>query len=166
MRRGLKNSLILLFFPLLAYGQDIGPSLVIDSGFETGLNSWIAWNNASTLNTVSPLAGTQSLRFSTAPGGRGQLITNIQAGARYRLTGLGRLTNLNDLATIGVSFANSTGQMIVDQWIKVESTTPRLYSFDLQAPAGATEVYVYAFKNSGDQPADFDNLNLVKIADQ
>jgi hypothetical protein len=159
---------VALFLPLIAYSQplSIGSSLITDGGFENGFTSWTQnWTSAATINSATPISGAQSLRITASPGGRGQIINNIEPGARYRISGMGRLAAAGEMASIGIYFENASGKYIVDQWIQIPDTTTQTYSFELQAPSGASTVVVYAYKNSGTLAADFDDINLVKIAD-
>lgn len=155
--------------PEAAWGEalPIGSSLIQDRGFESGFVFWNQnWSDISILNTTTPLFGATSLRLGAAPGGRAQKITaGIEEGAKYRVSGHASVFGPTDVATIGIEFKNAAGINILDQWIQVTGSSPRLYTFEVRIPYGTNYMYLYAFKNNGTQPVDFDELDLVKIAE-
>ncbi|MGZ3745404.1 MAG: carbohydrate binding domain-containing protein [Pseudobdellovibrionaceae bacterium] len=156
---------IALSFFASAQTVPIGTSLLKDGGFESGFTFWTVDMNNSSLNTTTPLFGTQSLRLGASTGGRGQIITSgIEPGAKYRLSGYAAISSTNDVATLGVEFQNSQGVNIIDQWTQVQGNVAKLYSFDVQIPYGTTTILVYAFKNQGTLPVDLDNIDFVKLS--
>lgn len=160
-------AILIGFLPLSGFSQmlPLGTSLIKDGGFESGFASWSGDKGNNTLNTATPLFGSQSIRLGGAPGGRAQVITTgIEPGAKYRVSGYGSVSAASDLATIGVEFKNSSGVNILDQWIQVSGSPVKAYTFDVQVPFGTAWIEFYVFKNNGNQAVDLDGLNLVKIA--
>ncbi|MGZ3782332.1 MAG: hypothetical protein ACXVCY_16900 [Pseudobdellovibrionaceae bacterium] len=150
---------------IYAQSLPIGTSLIQNGGFELGANLWDFNSPNVTLNSATPLFGSQSMRLGASPCRGGQGITSgIEPGAKYRVSGYATVAAATDLATLGVEFKNSAGENILDQWIEIYGNTLKLYSFDVRVPYGTTSIQVYGFKNFGDQPVDLDNIDFVKIA--
>jgi hypothetical protein len=141
----------------------VGASYITNGDFENGFTSWTIETRNTSINSTSPLFGTGSLRV-TASAGVQIVTTGIEPGATIRVSGYGRLVSAADLATLGVEFYNASNKRILNQWIQVKGTAAKLYSFDIRIPNGTARMQLYALRNVGTQPADFDNLNLTKVA--
>jgi endo-1,4-beta-D-glucanase Y len=138
-------------------------NLVSNAGFESQLTGWESWGgNAVIVGSGLQHTGVAALRIQGGAGGRGQnVMARIKVGSTYTLRGYARLSASKDPTYLGLQFINKNGTIILDRSVRVLSTGYQQYSVTATVPSGATEAWVYIWKNAGSRTfTDIDDLSL------
>ena len=133
--------------------------MISNPGFESSLNGWANWGNSVAV-TGQAVAGSFALRVGTADGGIGQtVISRVTAGARYRYTGSALVSAAGEVVYLGVKFTGAAGTVLELQ-TQVRTTAYSRFTIDFTLPQGATDGYVYVWKNAGPGFAYVDEVSL------
>jgi hypothetical protein len=138
-------------------------NLVAEPGFENGLSAWSNWGNASAAAGQGS-SGAAALRVGTGAGGVGQEVTGVAPGTTYHLTGQVRVSDLSEVAFLGVAFLDPGGAKLQERNVAVSATTYAAAGVDLLAPAGTAKAMVYVWKNAGAGYAYVDDVALTPTA--
>jgi hypothetical protein len=140
------------------------PNLVGNGGFEHGLAGWADWGNARTPTLTTEVAvGDGAVQVGTGAGGVGQDVGGIVAGNTYRVSALAKMSSPGEIGYFGVMFMDDAGTGLLAQNVVFRSTTYSTVEADVTAPAGATKVQVFVWKNGGDGFAFADEVSLKKV---
>ena len=144
--------------PTPATGQT---NLVKNAGFESQGASWANWPN-SAITSRSPNSGAYSLRVGPGEGGRGQIISGISGGQNFTYVVAGRVSDTSSWCGVGVVFKNASGASLLERSITIDRSVWMDYRMDLTAPAGATQVQVYVWKDAGSNYCFVDDFRLFR----
>ena len=136
-------------------------NLVRNAGFESQGTGWTNWGS-SVITSRSPNSGVYSLRTGSGEGGRGQIISGISGGQQFTIIASGRVSDQSSWCGIGVDFKSASGATLQSRSITISSNAWRDYRMDLTAPAGATQVQVYVWKDAGSNYCYADDFRLYR----
>jgi hypothetical protein len=134
-------------------------NLVSNPGFESGMNGWTNWGNA-TVVTGQASSGSYALQVGSAAGGAGNTVAALTAGASYRFSGMAKVSIAGETVLPGVKFLDSTGKVLLEKNMPMTSTAYTAFAIDFVAPAGAATSMVYVWKNAGSGWTYVDNVVL------
>lgn len=132
---------------VIADAVRFSPISIHNGGFEENDSYWTNFGNAGTV-TGNAHGGTKAMRVGTAAGGRGQNITTT-AGLVYTLAAWGKVSVVNEIGWVGVSFYTSANVKIGEAGIEFVSTAYTGDSVLFTTPAGTAYMQVWVWKDAG-----------------
>jgi beta-glucanase (GH16 family) len=123
-------------------------NLVTNASFESGMNGWNNWGNATVQSSIGYKA-TRALVIGTGSGGAGQNISGLKVGNNYSLSVQARISDARASgSSIGINFYDASGRLIGNRYADVNSRTYSLSTLAFTAPQGTSLAIVYVWKNS------------------
>jgi hypothetical protein len=147
-----------------------GKHLVRNGGFDVG-SAWWSYSNIDGSGGWRESGGLPGGRFILNDGGAGstdptieQLVTTLEPGAAYRLTGDFRGESIASSPVGGVSFAVDIDGIAMFTAQAVDLTTWRQFAIDFTPSASSVMIRLRAETNGTDNDFAIDNITLVLIA--
>ncbi|MEZ0392121.1 MAG: right-handed parallel beta-helix repeat-containing protein [Pseudobdellovibrionaceae bacterium] len=138
-------------------------NLIQNPGIELSMQNWLNWGNTSAVSGQSQ-AGTYALRTGVGAGGGAQsILGSLVVGKSYRLTAYAKKTVSTDAAWVGVKFSNSSNVVILEKKVAVPSSAYSLLTVDFTVPSGASQAWVFTWKNAGSGYLYADSWKLVPL---
>jgi uncharacterized lipoprotein YbaY len=124
------------------------PNLILNSGFESKLNSWGKYGTAAL--STDRTEGAYSLKVGAGRSEVNQnVITRVVAGKKYLLSVKAKKSSTNVISTMGVRFYGRNGSYLGESKTTITATTFTAYTNLFTVPTGATYAEVFALKETG-----------------
>ena len=137
-----------------------GAQLLLNSGFEAGLNRWQTYQGTERAVNSGAFAGTRALRLSTAGSGARQIVDAI-AGETYEISGYAKSSS-DGYVGFGVTFYDAAGAKINGSGAgrSVRSADWQLYESEAIAPDNARFARFWTYKRNDNGDGFLDQLSL------
>lgn len=132
--------------------------LLLNSGFESGINSWSTFSGTETVAINDAIEGSQSLKLSANGSGARQAVA-ITGGQSYQFSAFAK-TSSTGWSGLGVEFLDANGNVLDGISEQITTTNWSEYQLDYTAPNNATQAAVWIWKGDGGGTTFLDGVSL------
>ncbi len=143
---------------------EVQTPLIVNGGFEDGLNGWQNWSNGA-INATNPHSGTNSFRINAgSDGGGGQFVTGLRPDTTYKLVVWGR----NDAepaspADVGLKYQPANDAAFIQHMVSfTETDWTRKELVFRTGPSVIPGSMIFIWKSDAGHAFDADDITLTE----